>query len=308
MYKAISTAGDWHPNNTLNSFTENTSFKYSKKVIDEEQFIPMYSCLPYSSRALPQYIGVRPGMFINLNNVVRAVETYPPWISDRAVAAFSNAETITPDVYSMIRRIGGILEPNTIVEVLATLILSQGYLKVVRQNCIKQIDQLIDLWSDVTKPHPNALIEAVANLVYSLIPVNGRINTTPKLVNWHYTFPITSDALSRISIAHWLDATIDGNHISSGYEQGSGMILSRYGYAGYVEPMEAEAPPDPVILSAYAPRPFTPIPPCNGYNGLTSLFCVMVKAKYRPDILVKSAAGTLHDLVMARCRTKTLSY
>jgi hypothetical protein len=194
------------------------------------------------------------------------------------------------------------LDPKVLVNQLTSLTKTDliGFRAAINR-LIAVIDN--DMFEDGTNL-TTTLLDQFADGVLQMLP-GSAVNrgTQISTVNWTYGLITAKEPLLNVtSVPHWLEATknANGTNCLRIWRDYNTIAITRYGYAGIIhDPVGATSEPqDMFSLISNLPGGFRRIPAGSALYGIQSLFCIMVRACRRPDILTAALTGTLEELDM----------
>jgi hypothetical protein len=193
-------------------------------------------------------------------------------------------------------------------EVLASMILMVKPDKAARKALLAKLDRILEKINDPTDDWEEGIVDRLASYFSPRIPPNAKEGAYPKLTGWSYTLPISwghpRDG-DRVREADPISESEVNNAPALQYLQASTYWFVRYGYLGQ---LAGGMPASPHTLGSHVNQALTDafngelrqLPVRNGFTGVISKFCVMVKAKHRPEIIARILGGTIDGLSLPK--------
>lgn len=326
MYAAVEHDLKYSPHRDVNSgipygttaFTYLCNFRYRKRVTSPDQFVPIWTCLPRPSRTVVAqhrdfqcfHLGLTPAL-------AEFIKKYPSWVVNVIVSQFNSMLTSYSgtDLFSLLQGIGntvrgyaGYASPIPFKEEHLRLGISAsgGF-----SRGVGYLQKTYGTFS-ATKA---SIVTMLMNFLEKFIPFNvpDQVIDQQMFSPWFYHLynPANPDSIKQqdgFGSNGVIGKTQSHGHVRSLQTLDKQRVryvpfLLRYGYAGIM----GEGIPDldqqvwPFIQQGNnmdSRARFSPF--VSSLNGVTSLFCLMVKAGERQKIMLAALTGGLDELELSK--------
>jgi hypothetical protein len=198
-------------------------------------------------------------------------------------------ESVRIDEKSLVKTLGGLTKTDLVG------------LRAAINRLIAVIDN--DMLEDGTNL-TTYLLDLFADNIQQMIP-GSAVNRGTQITHVNWTYGLLADKAPQLNVnstPHWLDQAknCNGTNYLRVWRDYNTIGITRYGYAGIIyDPVGGTSEPQDVFsLINSMPGGFRRLPAASTLYGAQSLFCIMVKAVRRPDILTAALTGTLEDIDM----------